>query len=146
MKGMNISQAAEICGLPCKTIHYYEEIGLVIPKRQKGNDYRVYGDVDVARLCLLQQARAAGFGLDECRELLALHSRPRAYGSAELDTLIAPKLARIDQQLATLHKLRETLISLGEGAGLSREEGEVNSTASTGLVMAFTLVDETAES
>ena len=47
---MNISQAAERCGLPNKTVRYYEELGLVVPQRQEGNAYRVYTLEDVDKL------------------------------------------------------------------------------------------------
>ena len=74
---MNIGQAAARSDLSAKTIRYYEDIGLVVPRRQSGNDYRDYTDTDIEQLSFLQRARAVGFGLDECRELLELFRNPQ---------------------------------------------------------------------
>lgn len=49
---MNIKDAAEISGLPPKTIRYYEEIGLVHPARG-GNGYRAFGEADAAKLTFI---------------------------------------------------------------------------------------------
>ncbi|WP_084617943.1 Cu(I)-responsive transcriptional regulator [Cellvibrio sp. OA-2007] len=146
---MNISQAAQACGLPNKTIRYYEEIGLVVPMRQEGNDYRVYSLADIAQLRFLQRARAVGFSLDECRELLALYSNPQRR-CAEVKALVNEKIIQVDQQLIALNAMRETLITMAnECAGddtsdcaiinqLAVTESPVMKRPSS---MAFTLVD-----
>lgn len=146
---MNISQAAQACGLPNKTIRYYEEIGLVVPMRQEGNDYRVYSLADIAQLRFLQRARAVGFSLDECRELLALYSNPQRR-CAEVKALVNEKIIQVDQQLIALNAMRETLMTMAnECAGddtsdcaiinqLAVTESPVMKRSSS---MAFTLVD-----
>lgn len=103
---MNISQAAQACGLPNKTIRYYEEIGLVVPKRQEGNEYRIYSSADVAQLRFLQRARAVGFSLDECRELLVLYGNPQRR-CAQVKSLVNERLSQVDQQLIALRAMRE---------------------------------------
>lgn len=108
---MNISQAAHACGLPNKTIRYYEEIGLVIPGRQEGNDYRVYSLSDVAQLRFLQRARAVGFSLDECRELLTLYANPQRR-CGQVKALVNEKIIQVDQQLIALHAMRDTLVGM----------------------------------
>ncbi len=146
---MNISQAAQACGLPNKTIRYYEEIGLVIPGRQEGNDYRVYSLSDVAQLRFLQRARAVGFSLDECRELLALYANPQRR-CGQVKALVNEKIIQVDQQLIALHAMRDTLVGMAnECAGddtsdcaiinqLSVAESVAVKRASS---MAFTLVE-----
>lgn len=108
---MNISQAAQACGLPNKTIRYYEEIGLVVPMRQEGNDYRIYTMQDVAQLRFLQRARAVGFSLDECRELLALYANPQRR-CGQVKALVDEKIIQVDQQLIALHAMRDTLVEM----------------------------------
>lgn len=150
---MNISQAAQACGLSSKTIRYYEEIGLVVPKRQGGNDYRVYSAVDIAQLSFLQRARAVGFGLDECRELLALYSDPQRR-CIQVKALVNERLGQVDQQLLALHSMRETLLSMAnECAGDDTSDcAIINQLAEAGSVgvrrpsaMAFTLIDSPAD-
>ena len=52
---MNVGQAAEASGMSVKTLHYYEEIGLVVPKRQE-NGYRAYSETDVHKLNFIHRA------------------------------------------------------------------------------------------
>ena len=49
LRAMNIRDASERCGLPSKTLRYYESIELVVPSRSE-NGYRDYCDDDVAQL------------------------------------------------------------------------------------------------
>lgn len=146
---MNISQAAQACGLPNKTIRYYEEIGLVVPMRQEGNDYRVYSLEEVAQLRFLQRARAVGFSLDECRELLALYANPRRRCS-QVKAVVSEKIIQVDQQLIALHAMRDTLAAMAnECAGDDTSEcAIINQLAEAQAVsakdastMAFRLVD-----
>lgn len=150
---MNISQAAQACGLPNKTIRYYEEVGLVVPKRQAGNDYRIYSLGDVAQLRFLQRARAVGFSLDECRELLALYSNPQRRCS-QVKTLVNEKIIQVDQQLIALHAIRDTLVDMAnECAGDNTSDcAIINQLAVPGSPpltrpssMAFTLVEAPGE-
>lgn len=110
---MNIGQAAARSALSAKTIRYYEDIGLVIPRRQQGNDYRDYTDADVAQLSFLQRARAVGFGLEECRELLELFRNPQRQ-AGEVKQLVLDKMRQLDEQLSTLQRMRETLSDMAE--------------------------------
>jgi MerR family copper efflux transcriptional regulator len=149
-EGMNISQAAQACGLPNKTIRYYEDIGLVVPKRQQANDYRVYSLDDVARLRFLQRARAVGFSLNECRELLALYGNPQRRCS-QVKALVNERIVQVDQQLIALHAMRDTLVDMAnECAGDDTSDCSIiNQLAITELpaikrssnAMAFTLID-----
>ena len=149
---MNIGQAAQACGLPNKTIRYYEDIGLVIPKRQVGNDYRTYSLADVAQLRFLQRARAVGFSIDECRELLALYANPERR-CAQVKALVSEKITQVDQQLIALHGMRDTLVDMAnECAGDDTSDcAIINQLAVTErpqsrpASMAFTLVDVSGE-
>ncbi len=105
---MNIGQAASLSGLATKTVRYYEEIGLVIPARCSGNDYRNYSATNVEHLRFLQRARAVGFGLDVCRELLDLYCDPERR-SSQVKALVLDKIQQIDTQLQTLIALKSTL-------------------------------------
>ncbi len=110
---MNIGQAAERSGLSAKTIRYYEDIGLVVPGRQVGNQYRRYSAADVEQLRFLHHARAVGFGLDECRQLLELYRDPSRQ-CAQVKHLVVEKIHHLDQQLAALNAMRQTLSHMAE--------------------------------
>jgi MerR family copper efflux transcriptional regulator len=111
---MNISQAAAQSGLPVKTLRYYEEIGLVQAARTVGNDYRDYSNVDVEHLRFLQRARAVGFSLEVCRELLGLY-RDENRRCSQVKKLVLEKITVVEAQLAELHALRSVLTDMANG-------------------------------
>ena len=104
---MNIADAAAASDLPAKTIRYYEDIGLVAPKRD-ANGYRSFGEKDVHRLVFLSRARALGFSIADCRRLLALWD-DNGRASADVRALARDHLAQIDAKIADLRALRSTL-------------------------------------
>ena len=107
---MNIGMAAEKSGLPAKTIRYYEEVGLVRPDRSE-NGYRTYSEKEVHKLRFLHRARSLGFGIEECRQLLALYE-DRGRASADVKHIAEAKIAEVDRKIAELEDLRRTLTHL----------------------------------
>jgi len=108
---MNIGQAAAHSGLATKTVRYYEEIGLVIPARCANNDYRDYSSEDVEHLRFLQRARAVGFGLEVCRELLELYRDPQRRCS-QVKALVLDKIQQIEAQVYELTELKLALTTM----------------------------------
>jgi Cu(I)-responsive transcriptional regulator len=110
---MNIGTAARAAGLPTKTIRYYADIGLVAPQARAENGYRAYGPSEVQRLQFVRRARAFGFSVEECRELLGLYAdRDRA--SADVKRLALQRIERIQAQMAELEALRDDLARLAD--------------------------------
>ena len=107
---MNIGNAADASGLPAKTIRYYEEIGLIRPRRD-ANGYRAFRPDDVHKLAFLARARALGFSIEECRALLGLYE-DEARASEDVKALAQGHLRRIDAKIAELQALRATLAHL----------------------------------
>ena len=107
---MNIGQAERACGLPAKTIRYYEDVGLVTPDR-RANGYRSYQELNLHKLRFLQRARGLGFSVEDCRALLALYD-DKERASADVKSIAEAHLARIDQKLAELATLRSALTTL----------------------------------
>jgi Cu(I)-responsive transcriptional regulator len=107
---MNVGEAAKRCGLPVKTIRYYEEIGLVVPGRQD-NGYRAYGEADVYKLQFLQRSRSLGFSIQDCRSLLSLYE-DRSRASADVKAIAQARLADIRRKIDELESLHATLSGL----------------------------------
>jgi Cu(I)-responsive transcriptional regulator len=107
---MNISEAAKRCSLPVKTIRYYEEIGLIQPRRD-GNGYRCFAMQDIHMLTFLARARALGFKIEDCRVLLALYG-DQTRASADVKTVAQSHMAQIDDKIAQLISMRDTLARL----------------------------------
>ncbi len=107
---MNIGDVAERTGLPAKTIRYYEDIGLVTPRRS-ANGYRVFVDTDAHKLTFLGRARTLGFSIEDCRNLLALWE-DRSRASADVRAIAAQHLEDIERKINDLTAMRDTLSNL----------------------------------
>lgn len=110
---MNIGTAADASGLPTKTVRYYADIGLVAPQGRAGNGYRAYGPGEIQRLQFVRRARAFGFSVEECRELLGLYA-DRERASADVKRLTLQRIERLDAQMAELAALRGDLNRLAD--------------------------------
>ncbi len=108
---MNISQAAKASGLSPKTIRYYERIELIGPASRGNNGYRDYNDSDLDVLRFVQRARATGFSVEECRQLLSLYRETNRH-SVEVKALVQDKLQRVEAQIIELQHMRDTLADL----------------------------------
>jgi MerR family copper efflux transcriptional regulator len=107
---MNIGDVANFSGLPAKTIRYYEDIGLVQPLRS-ANGYRSFRESDVHKLAFLGRARALGFTIEDCRNLLKLYADTER-ASAEVKQIAEEHLERIDHKITELTEMRATLAHL----------------------------------
>lgn len=107
---MNIRDAASQTGLPAKTIRYYEEIDLIKLARD-ANGYRVFDDNDIHRLAFIARARALGFTIEDCRNLLSLYEdTDRAH--SDVRDIAQQHLKMIEEKIAALQGMSATLRSL----------------------------------
>lgn len=111
MMGQPIGAAAAAAGLPVKTVRYYADIGLVEPQLRSGANYRLYAPREIAELGFVRRARAFGFSIEECRDLLNLY-RDRSRTSAEVKRIALGHVAQLDARLAELRRLRADLAHL----------------------------------
>jgi DNA-binding transcriptional MerR regulator len=66
----SVKELAQVSGVTVRTLHFYDELGLLKPAYYDGNGYRVYGE---KQLLVLQQIlffRELGFELKEIQRLL----------------------------------------------------------------------------
>lgn len=121
---VTIAGLARAGGVGVETIRFYQRRGLLkTPERTGGSSLgggvRRYGDEDVRRLRFIRSAQAAGFTLEQIRELLALDAgedRPRAR------ELAIDRLAALDARIAELEAAGTALRRLA-GACASTETG-----------------------
>ncbi len=107
---MNIGEVAERSGIPPKTIRYYEDIGLVSPRRSE-NGYRAFRESDLHKLAFLGRARTLGFSIEDCRTLLSLYE-DESRESAQVKAVAEDHLKAIDAKIAQLQSMRATLSHL----------------------------------
>ncbi len=68
---MKINEAEALVGITRKNIRFYEQEGLLTPRRNRANGYRDYGAEDVARLQQIKLLRKLGMPLSDIRRVLS---------------------------------------------------------------------------
>ena len=105
MEVLRVGQLAKRTGLTVRTLHHYDELGIVSPQRRSGAGYRLYGEDDVARLLQVVLLRRLGLSLAEVRKSL---DDPRH----ALPTALRAQAARLRAQIAHEQRLLARLDSL----------------------------------
>ncbi len=69
-KSYLIKEFADLTRVTVRTLHYYDQIGLLKPGFQRPNGYRVYADTDLLRLQQIVTLKFMGFSLDRIGKIL----------------------------------------------------------------------------
>jgi DNA-binding transcriptional MerR regulator len=99
---MKVGELARSTGLTVRTLHHYDEIGLLKPSGRSEAGYRLYADADVARLHGIQALRQMGLSL---ADIAALHE---GRGTAP-QAIVEQQLRAIDAEIARARELRARL-------------------------------------
>jgi MerR family mercuric resistance operon transcriptional regulator len=115
MTDMTIAKLAAAAEVGVETVRYYQRRGLMPVPRAAGA-YRHYDAGHLQRLLFVRRAQAAGFTLEEIRELLALdRTRDRAR-VRELAGKRLEALARQAQELEASRKALQRLLGACQGS------------------------------
>ncbi len=71
MKTMKVGELAERAGLTVRTLHHYDEIGLLCPARRSPSGHRLYGTLEINRLQQIRSLQQLGFSLEQIATALA---------------------------------------------------------------------------
>jgi len=111
-----VGELAKLTGITVRTLHHYDQIGLVQPSDRSDAGYRLYGDADVLRLQQVLLYRELGLPLDQIAGVLAAHS-PREALAKHRETLVA-KRVQLDAMLAAL----DTALAIEEGRPMQPDD------------------------
>lgn len=91
-----VGELSAATGLTVRTLHHYNQIGLLTPARRSGGGHRLYSAEDVRRLMFIVILRRAGLPLTEIKDVLArdeidvaalIDRQTKALESALIDTV-----------------------------------------------------------
>jgi DNA-binding transcriptional MerR regulator len=104
-----IGDLARIYGVSLRTLRFYEDKGLLRPRRQ--GTTRLYGAGDRVRLELILKGKRLGFTLAEIDELIASRTKPGTDARTEEDADLTVSLGheQILAQIAHLERQRREL-------------------------------------
>ena len=110
---LTISDIAEQLDISTRAIRFYEEKGLILPGRTKGN-HRVYTRRDRTRLKLIMRGKRLGYSLDEIAEMIGLAE----FNKDEIEQLKTSlafgekKLKEINERMEELMILKQDLLAI----------------------------------
>lgn len=67
---LTIGAVSQLAGITVRTLHHYDEIGLVVPAGRTDSGYRTYGPAEVERLQEVLFFRELGFPLEEIKSMV----------------------------------------------------------------------------
>ncbi|WP_422842989.1 MerR family transcriptional regulator [Acidovorax sp. M2(2025)] len=105
---LKVGDLARRTGLTVRTLHHYDEIGLLTPSGRSEAGYRLYSQADVQRLHGIQTMRQMGLALSDIGELLG------GEGVAP-ERIINQQIRALDQQIGQATELRARLSMLRDG-------------------------------
>lgn len=114
-----VKQLARSAGVTVRTLHYYDEIGLLKPSFIKENGYRYYEERDAIRLQQILFFRELDFALEDIVQIINAPGYQMLKALADQKKLLEMKRSRLDDLLETIQK---TMIKLKEGESMSNEE------------------------
>ncbi len=115
---LTVGQVAEQFGVTVRTLHHYDEIGLVHPHRT-ASGYRVYTDDDLERLRHAVVYRRLGFPLEEIGPLL---DDPHADVEAHLRRQRTAVMTRLDEMRDLVAAIDRALEARVNGNALTPDE------------------------
>jgi DNA-binding transcriptional MerR regulator len=115
----SVGDVARSAGVTVRTLHHYDEIGLLPPSGRSTAGYRQYDDRDLERLQEVLFYRELGFGLDEIMALVSVPIFNRAQILRQQRILIERRIDRL-QSMATA--VDRAMRALEEGSTMNNEE------------------------
>lgn len=106
MEELEINKAAKFAGLKPHTLRYYESIGLIEGIKRNSAGKRLYSELDLKWLEVINRLRATGMSISKMRE----YARLRRMGDAtitERKNIMNDHLNTIERELEVLLEAKE---------------------------------------
>ncbi|MEV8530654.1 MerR family transcriptional regulator [Streptomyces sp. NPDC051211] len=105
--GYSVGQVAGFAGITVRTLHHYDEIGLLSPSGRSRAGHRRYDDADLDRLQRILFYRELGFPLDEVSVLLDdPDSDPKEHLRRQ-HALLSDRITRLQQMAEAVERAME---------------------------------------
>ncbi len=106
---LTVGEVARHAGLSVRTLHHWDERGLVVPSGRSASDYRLYSPGDLRRLLQVQHLKSLGLSLDEVAAALDAND----FDAREV---LEDHIAEVEQRITAEQRLLRTLQALREPA------------------------------
>lgn len=102
-----VGAVARLAGVTVRTLHHYDEIGLLTPGDRSDAGYRRYGDADLERLQRILFYRELGFGLDQISNLMTDDAAEATDHLRRQHALLVERIGRLQRMAAAVEKAME---------------------------------------
>lgn len=97
-----VKEIADMSGVSVRTLHYYDEIGLLVPDEVSDSGYRLYSNENLEMLQQILFFRELGFSLMKIKEITSSPSFDRRSALEQHRNMLYDKRSRMDQLIETL--------------------------------------------
>ena len=101
---MKVKEVADLVGISVRTLHHYDEIGLLIPEQTTSAGYRVYSDENLEKLQQILFFRELGFPLKKIKEIVDSPSFERQEALMLQHRMLLEKKKRLEKMIGTVEK------------------------------------------
>jgi DNA-binding transcriptional MerR regulator len=105
--GYSVGEIAALSGVTVRTLHHYDQIGLLSPSGRRSNGYREYEDTDLERLQQILFYRELGFPLNAIADLLNDPGVDRMDHLQRQHQMLVASARRLERMIATVENEME---------------------------------------
>jgi len=118
-RSLTVGAVARMSGVTVRTLHHYDEIGLLRASGRSAAGYRRYDDTDLDRLQRILFYRELGFGLDDIRTVMTDGDADPLGHLRRQHALLRDRIGRLKRMVAAVEKAME---ACSMGINLTPEE------------------------
>lgn len=101
---MRVKEVADLVGISVRTLHHYDEIGLLIPEETTEAGYRIYSNDNLETLQQILFFKELDFPLMKIKEIISSPSFDREEAIILHRKMLLEKRSRLDKMIATIDK------------------------------------------
>lgn len=98
-KWFSVSQVSQLAGVSVRTLHHYDQIGLLTPLRQQDNGYRCYCEQHLVKLQQILLYRQLDFSLEQIRDMMQAPDFDAVSALQQQHALLLSKLDATQQMI-----------------------------------------------
>jgi MerR family transcriptional regulator, thiopeptide resistance regulator len=104
-----VSEVARLAHVTVRTLHHYDEIGLLVPSERRPNGYRLYDRNDLERLQQIIVLRELDFGLDAIRGLLDAPAHERFAAMRAQRDVLAARMKKTENVIRAVDRILKAM-------------------------------------
>jgi DNA-binding transcriptional MerR regulator len=101
---MKVKEVADLVGISVRTLHHYDEMGLLTPEQTTESGYRLYSQDNLETLQQILFFKELGFPLKQIKEIISNPSFNRQEALELHHHMLLEKKRRINHMIATVEK------------------------------------------